>query len=130
MDVPKKNNLIMKTRDVKLRKVKKSVVMWPVKPKEDMQLKKPAAKDKSCQVTIHNKKQVPKDNSCKSTRIYKKSKCSDKNCQENSVMWSVTKETDMQLPKLARLCSDKNCQSTRCYQKRRPIYSCDKNCQL
>ena len=54
----------------------------------------------------------------------------DKNCQEkeNTVMWSVTKEMDIQLakPAIRRLCSDKNCQSTRCYQKRRPMYSYDK----
>ena len=107
--------------------------MQPVKPIEDVQIRKPAAKDKNCQVTMYNKKQVPlsKDNNCKSTRIYNKSKCYDKNCQEkeNNVMWSVTKETDMQLPKPAirRLCSDKSCQSTRCssLQKqspRRPMY--------
>ena len=103
-----------------------------MKPKEDMWLMKPAAKDKNCQVTMYNKKQVPKDNSCKSTRIYKKSMCSDKNCQENknNVMWSVT-NTDVQLPKpvIRRLCQDKSCQSTRCYKSpMRPMY--DKNCQL
>ena len=55
----------------------------------------------------------------------------DKNCQadKNDVMQSVTKEeenTNMQLPKPARLCRDKNCQSTRCYRNmspRRPIHS-------
>ena len=82
-----------------------------------------------------NKKQVPlsKDNSCKSTRIYRKTVCSDKNSQENenNVMWSVTKKTDVQLPKpvIRRLCKDKNYQSTRCYKSpMRPMY--DKNCQL
>ena len=30
----------------------KSVIMWPVKPQNDMQLKKQAAKDKNCQVKI------------------------------------------------------------------------------
>ena len=54
----------------------------------------------------------------------------DKNCQadKNSVMQSVTKEenTDVWLPKPARLCRDKNCQSMRCYKNmspRRPIQS-------
>ena len=59
-----------------------------------------------------------------------KSMCSDKKCQDNikpkkprSHMQSVTKETDMQLPKPARLCSDKHSQSTRCYKSpRRPMY--------
>ena len=107
--------------------------MWPVKPKMDKQSNEPGMQ------SSFKKKHVPlsKDNNCKSTRIYNKSKCYDKNCQEkeNNVMWSVTKETDMQLPKPAtrRLCSDKSCQSTRCsslkkQSPRRPMY--DKNCQL
>ena len=47
----------------------KSVIKWPVKPRKNMWLKKPAAKDKNCQVIMCNKKQVPlsKDNSCKSS---------------------------------------------------------------
>ena len=58
----------------------------------------------------------------------KSSLCRDKNCQSpqfvrpkkpRSHMWSVTKKTDVQLPKPAirRLCNEKNCQSTRCYKK-------------
>ena len=106
-------------------------VMWPVKPKEYIQLEKPLAKDKKSQVTLHNKKQVPlsKDNNCKSIRSYNKSMYSDKNCQENNVMQSVTKETDVQLPKpipyeYRRICKDKHCQSTGCYQKRVPRDQC------
>ena len=52
---------------------------------------------------------------------------SDKNCPEikrprkpKNVMQSVTKETDVQLPKPSRLCSDKKCQSTRCYKNMSP----------
>ena len=40
------------------KKCQEKSVMWPVKPKKDMQLKKPAAKDKNCQVTMHDKEQV------------------------------------------------------------------------
>ena len=68
------------------------------------------------------------------------SRNSDKNCQENenNVMWSVTKEIGVWLPKptllhkCRRLCSDKHCQSTKYLKEkspRRPVYSYDKNCQ-
>ena len=95
--------------------------MWPVKPQIDVQSEEPAT-----QFSFKEKQKK-----CKYDHLDSQStvlKCSDKNCQENgnSVMWSVTKETDMQLPKpeIRRLCSDKKCQSTRCYTKY------DKNCQL
>ena len=82
----------------------KSIIMWPVKPKKDVQLKKLAmkliglAKDKNCQATIG-------DNADSKSQV---SKNSDKNCQEikrprkpRSVMQSVPKETDVQLSKAA-----------------------------
>ena len=127
------NRRPLKSKMCSDKKCQEKIVMQPVKPKNDMRLKKPAAKDKNCQVTMHNKKQVPlsKDNSCKSTGIYRKPMCSDKNCQEkeNNVMRSVTRETDMRLSKPAsrRLCDDNNYQSTRCYSlkeksPRRPMY--------
>ena len=100
-------------------------VMQPVKPQMDVWLKKPEkksiglAKGKNCQATI-----------CKNTDPKSHmSRNSDKNCQENenNVMWSVTKKTDVWLPKPVRLCSDKNFQSSRCYSlkkksPRRPMY--------
>ena len=118
--------------------------MQPKKPAKDVQLKKPTKlqssykkkglkymyEDKNCQDTMCEYDDYKSQSTMK--------KCSDKNCQENrrpkkprSHMWSVTKETDMWLPKPARLCSDKHCQSTRCYKNmnlRRPMYN--KNCHL
>ena len=89
----------------------KSVIMWPVKPKKDVWLKKCAmkliglAKDKNCQATIG-------DNTDSKSQV---SRNSDNNCQEikrpkkpRNVKWLVT-NTDVWLPKQARLCSDKNC---------------------
>ena len=110
--------------------------MWPVKPQMDMWSVKPAMKSnykKSIGLNKNGKATTCEYNDSKS-QSPAKYMCSDKNCQEikrprkpRNVMWSVTKETDMQLPRLARLCSDKNCQSTRCYRSpRRPLYSCDK----
>ena len=111
--------------------------MQPVKPQMDVQSEKPAMKSS-------NKKSIGLNKNCETTMSHKKQKkCgyedseshiqrnSDKNCQENNVMWSVTNETDMGLPKPGsrRLCSDKKCQSTRCYRSPiRPMY--DKHCQL
>ena len=57
MDVPKENNPIRKT-DVKLRKVKKSVVMWPVKPQRDVQSEKPAMKSSNKKSNELNKKEL------------------------------------------------------------------------
>ena len=127
------NRRPLKSKMCSDKKCEERVVMWPVKTKKDMWLKKPAAKDKNCQVTMHNKKQVPlsKDNSCKSTRLYKKSMCFDKNCQENISMQSVTNTDDVRLTKPVRFCKDKTCQSTRCYKSPvRPMYKYEKNCQL
>ena len=103
-------------------------VTWPVKPQMDVQLKEPAKQ------SSFRKKNTPlyEDNNCRSIRIYNNSRNSDKNCQEkqNSNMWSMTKKSDVHLPKPAvpyeyiRLCKDKKCQSTRCNTKY------DKNCQL
>ena len=105
----------------------------PVKSKKDMWLKKQAKlqssfkkkelkymyKDKNCHDTMCEYDGPKSESTMK--------KCSDKNCQTGvmrpnttkSHMWSVTKKTDVQLPKPAirRLCNDKNCQSTRCYKK-------------
>ena len=74
-------------------------------------------------------------------------KCqADKNCQSNVMrskkprrhMWSVTKKTDVQLPKPAvlhqyrRVCKDKNCQAKICEYddfKGQSSMCSDKNCQ-
>ena len=114
--------------------------MCPKKPQLDVQSKEPV------QQSSFKKKHVPlyKGKNCKVTiceNIDSKSQVSrnsDKNCKEikrprkpRGDMWSVTKETDMQLPKPAirRLCSNKHCQSTRCYKSPvRPMY--DKHYQL
>ena len=68
-----------------------------MKPQKDVWLKKPAkkliglAKGKNCQATA-----------CENTDSKSQSfKCSDKNCQEIINMWSVTKKTDVWLPKPA-----------------------------
>ena len=97
--------------------------MQSVTKKMGVQLKKPAAMDKNCHVTMCNKKQVPlyKDNSCKSTRIYRRSVCSDKNCQENENidMQPVKPQMNVQLKKPAMkssnkklIESNKNCEAT------------------
>ena len=114
--------------------VEKCVHKWPKKLQKDVQLKKPAAKDKNCQVKIGYTKQKKCEYDDFKSQC---SRCYDKNCQEikrpkkpRNVMQSVTKERDMWLPKPARLCSDKNCQSTRCcslrslkkQSPRRPMY--------
>ena len=90
--------------------------MWPKKPQMDVWSEKPAMKPS-------NKKSIGLNQNWKATMSHNKQKkceyddfksqslgCYDKNCQENNVMQSVTKETDMWLPKPAsrRLCSDKN----------------------
>ena len=130
---PNKEQIKLKCSDKKCQE-NENIDMLPVKPKKDVQLKKPAmkliglAKDKNCHATMSHKKQ----NKCE----YKESKsqsavkyaCSDKNCQENreprSDMWSVTNTDNVWLPKPAvpygysRLCKKKDCQSTRCYKKR------------
>ena len=79
---------------------------------------------KKPEMKSRNKKSVGTDKSCTNTiceNIDSKSqvaKKSDKNKQadKNRVMQSVTTEenTDVQLPKPARLRGEKNCQSTRC----------------
>ena len=101
--------------------------MRPKKPKKDMQPEKPAKDNKLQKLKEDDKSyQSRKNVKSKDDRLL----CSDKNCQEikrprkpRSNMQSVTKETDMQLPKPARLYSDKNCQSTRCYslKKKCPV---------
>ena len=84
-----------------------------------------------------NLDELPEEGSiiCSKADMPKKKK--NKNCQSESIkgsvkpkkdMWSVTKEenTDVWLPKPARLCRDKNCKSTRCYKQmspRRPTQS-------
>ena len=52
------------------------------------------------------------DKNCQDTICDKKQEIIDKNCQTRDV-WSVTNNTDVQLPQPAirRLCGDKNCQS-------------------
>ena len=105
-------------------------VMQPVKPQMDVWSEKPAMKSSS-------KKSIGLNKNYKATMSHKKQKkCeykdyksqvsrnSDKNCQEikrprkpRNVMCSVT-NTDVWLPKPARLCSDKHCQSARCSRKR------------
>ena len=114
--------------------------MWPVKPQMDVRSKKPAMKssinksiglNKNCKATVSCKKQKKyqyDDFQSQST------KWSNKNCHKkgNINMWSVTNNTNMQLPKPAirRLCKDKNSLSTRCYKcPVRPMNSYDKNCQ-
>ena len=71
-------------------------VMWPVKPPVDMQLKEPAirrvGKDKNCQAKICYTKQKKCEYNDSKGHIQRNS---DKNCQENNVIWSVTKETEM-----------------------------------
>ena len=121
-EVPKEGSLIYSIADMpKKQKNKnfqaKNVNRWPVKLQVDMQLQK----------------HIP---------LHKKSKllCYGKNCQEirrpkkaKSVMRSVTKEenTDVRLPKPARLCSDKNCQSNRCYKNMSPWRPmCDKTVNM
>ena len=96
-------------------------IMWEVKHQMDVQ------SEESVKQSSFKKKHVPlyKDKKCKATiceNIDSKSQISrnsDKKCQENenNVMWSVTRKTDVQLLKQAsrRLCSDKNCPSTRHY---------------
>ena len=105
----------------------KSIDMQPVKPKMDLQIKKPVkqliglAKGKNCKATIHENI----DSKSQTSRN------SDKNWQENenNVMLSVTKKTDVQLHKPERLHSDKNCQSTRCYKcPMRPMNKYGRNC--
>ena len=110
-ELPEEGSLIYsktdmtKQRETRTLKLKKYVEMWPKKPTIDIQSEKPA-------ISSRNKKPM----------------YPDKNCQadKNDVMWPVTKEenTDVWLPKPARLCRDKNCPSTRCYKNmspRRPI---------
>ena len=108
MDVPKENNLKMKTRTGQAESD-----MQPMKPKNNMWLNEPTmliqhkilkkqGDDKNCQENINR-------------RPRKSKMCSDKNCQEikrpkkiRNVIWSVT-YTAVQLCKPARLCSNKNC---------------------
>ena len=106
--VPEEGSLIFSKADMPKQKrnkncqAEKYVHMWPKKPATDVQ------SERSAMLIQHNKVRKPK-----------------------SLMQSMTKEenTDVQLPKPARLCRDKNCQSTRFYRSpRRP--KCDKNCQL
>ena len=131
-EVPEEGSLIYSIDDMskkqKNKKCQAESIRGPVKPKKDMQSEKPAMKsrykksigsNKNCKATICENS----DSKSQDSRSY------DKNCQDdkNSFMWSVTKEenTDVQLPKPARLFSDKNCQSTRCYKNmspRRPMY--------
>ena len=109
--VPEEGSLICSKADMPNQKRNKSCqaesIKGSVKPKKDMQSEKPA---------INSRNKIPR--------------YLDKNCQadKNSVMQSVTKEenTDVWLPKPARLCRDKTCQPTRCYRNmspRRPIQS-------
>ena len=131
------------------KKCQEKIDIWPVKPQMNVQSEKPAMKssnkksiglNKNCKATVSSKKQ----RKCEYDDFQSQSaKCSDKNCQENkrpkksrSHMQSVTKNTDVQLPKptvpyaYSRLCKDRNCQSARCYKcPVRPMYSYDKNYQ-
>ena len=106
-----------------------NIDVWPVKMQMDVWSKKPTikssnkkliglAKEKKCQAT------ACENNDSKSESF----KCSDINCQEIIHMQSVTKKSDVCLPKpvIRRFCKDKTCQSTRCYKER----NYDKNCQV
>ena len=131
------------------KKCQEKMVMLPVKPPMDVQLKEPAEqssfkkkhvplyKDKNCKATMSHKKQKKGEYKDSKSHI---SRNSDKNCKEkeSSNMWSVTSTNDVWLPKppipyeYRRMCSDKNCHSTGYYSlkkksPRRPMY--DKNCQ-
>ena len=110
---------------------------------KDIQLDKPAVliwhnmlkkqeDDKNCQFIKNVKSKYDdldsqstvlkcSDKKCQATKYYKET---DKNCQ-TSVMWSVTKKSDMQLPKPAvpyeyrRKCKDKYCQATMSHKKQK-----------
>ena len=108
------------TRTVKL---KKSVVMWPVKAKNDMWSNEPVmliqhkilkkqGDDKNYQ-SFKNVKSRYDDLNSQSTMI----KCSDKKCQENNHIQSVTKKMDVQLKKPAA--KHKNHQTTMSHKKQK-----------
>ena len=94
--------------------------MQLVKPQMDMWLPKPAvlyqyrrlSKDRDCQATICEYDDFESQSTVRM--------CFEKECQENTNMWPVMPDVNMQLskPAITRLCSDKNCQSTRCYKKK------------
>ena len=118
-ELPEEGSLIYSKADMPKQKrnkntqAEKYVHMQPKKPATDVQ------SERSAMLIHHNKIKKSNIKDKEEKFLY-----SDKNCQanKNDVMQSVTKEenTDVQLPKPARLCRDKNCQSTRCYTQMSP----------
>ena len=123
------------TRNIKNKncQAEKSVIMWPKKPKMDMQSNESAMLIQHKMTKMSKKSNIvpqEEDKKCQSTKYYGKM-CSDKTCQENINIWPVKPQMDVRLmnppmksssKKLIRSAKDKNCQATISNKKKRNIH--------